>query len=186
MAETVASSCAKGWGALVLLGFLSVLFGILMMMYPDITAMVVLTLIGILIIVMGVIGLVFAMLTPAGEGRSTLLLLGGVLGVLIGVGFIMYPAIAGSVLTWMIGILVFFIGLLQIVFGLEEKYQPGRWLYVLAGIISIIFAILIMIFPVIGELIIFGYLVAIYFFINGILLMTIGYHMHRACREFPA
>jgi len=186
MAETVSSSCAKGWGALVLLGFLSVIFGILMMIYPDITATVVLTLIGILIIVMGVIGLIFAMLTPAGEGKSTLLLLGGVLGVLIGVGFIMYPVIAGSVLTWMIGILIFFTGLLQIVFGLEEKYQPGRWLYILAGIISIIFAILIMIFPVIGGLIIFGYLVAIYFFINGIVLMTVGYHMHRVCLELPA
>lgn len=183
---TVASPCAKVWGALVLLGFLSFIFGLLMMFFPNLTALVVLTLIGVLIIIMGVIGLIFALFTPAGEGKSTLLLIGGILGILIGVGFIIYPAIIGIVLTWMIGVVILFIGVLQLVFGLAEKNIPGRGLYVLAAIISIIFAILFMTYPTIGGLIIFGYLVAIYFFINGILIMAAGYHMHKVCQELPA
>jgi uncharacterized membrane protein HdeD (DUF308 family) len=185
MAEmNVASSCSSGWGALVLLGILSLIFGIVMMFFPGITAMAVITLIGIIIIVLGIIAVIMALFTPAGEGKSTLLLLVGIIGVLVGAGAIIYPIVFGEILTEIIGIVVFIIGIIQIAFALAEKGVTSRGLLMLSGIISIIFSVLIMAYPLIGALVLFGYLIAIYFFITGLVTIVTGFVARSAaCAE---
>ena len=185
MAETFgAPSCSNGWGALVLLGILSLIFGLVMMFFPGITAMAVITLIGIVIIVLGIIAVIMALFTPAGEGKSTLLLLVGIIGVLVGAGAIVYPIVFGEILTEIIGIVVFIIGIIQIAFALAEKGVSSRGLLLLSGIISIIFSVLIMAYPLIGALVLFGYLIAIYFFITGLVTIATGFVSRKAaCTE---
>ncbi len=185
MAEmNVAPSCSSGWGALVLLGILSLIFGLVMMFFPGITAMAVITLIGIIIIVLGIIAVIMALFTPAGEGKSTLLLLVGIIGVLVGAGAIIYPIVFGEILTEIIGIVVFIIGIIQIAFALAEKGVNSRGLLMLSGIISIIFSVLIMAYPLIGALVLFGYLIAIYFFITGLVTIVTGFVARSAaCAE---
>jgi len=146
MEETVVivTPCDRGWGAVVILGVISLLFGFLMMLFPKTTAVAVMTLIGVLVIILGVIMLLASLLMPAGAFRSTLMLLGGIAGILVGVGIIVYPILAGSILTEIIGAAIIIIGMMQMLFGLIYEGDSRRTLYFIAGLLSVIFALLIL------------------------------------------
>lgn len=174
----------RGWGALIILGVISLIFGFLMMLFPETTAIAVVTLIGVLVIILGIIMLISSLLMPAGATRSTLLLLGGIIGILIGVGVIVYPIIAGSIMTEVIGAVIIIIGMMQILFGLVYEGDPRRALYFISGIVSIIFALLIIFYPWVGGMIIFGFLVGLYFIILGLSIIAAGYISHWICSRY--
>jgi len=180
----VVTPCDRGWGALLVLGLFSILFGVLMLLFPDLTAIAVVTLIGVLVIILGAIMLLSSLFLPAGDSRSTLLLFGGLAGLLIGVGMIVYPILAGAVVTEIIGAVIFVIGMMQMLFGLVFEGDRRRALYFISGILSIIFALLIIFYPFIGSLILFGYLLAIYFLLLGILMVIAGYLSHAFCKRY--
>ncbi|MCU0632449.1 MAG: DUF308 domain-containing protein [Methanolinea sp.] len=186
MTETVVvvTPCDRGWGALVILGLISILFGILLMLFPDLTAIAVVTLIGVLVVIFGVIMLLSSLFLPAGAPKSALLLFGGLVGILIGVGIVVYPIIAGAILTEIIGAAIFIIGMMQMLFGLVFEGDKRRSLYFIAGLLSVIFALLIIFYPLTGGLILFGYLVAIYFFILGLFMAIAGYLSHCICTQY--
>ncbi len=177
----VVTPCDRGWGALLVLGLLSILFGVLMILFPDLTAIAVVTLIGVLVIILGAIMLLSSLFLPAGAARSTLLLFGGLAGLLIGVGIIVYPILAGAVITEIIGAVIFVIGMMQILFGLVFEEDRRRTLYFISGILSVIFALLIIFYPFIGSLILFGYLLAIYFLLLGCMMVIAGYLGRSLC-----
>lgn len=180
----IVNPCDRGWVALVILGVISLLFGFLMMLFPKTTTIAVVTLIGVLIIILGVIMLLASLLMPAGASRSTLMLLGGLAGILIGVGIIVYPILAGSILTEIIGAAIFIIGMMQMLFGLIYEGDSRRTLYFIAGLLSIIFALLIIFYPLLGEIVLFGYLIGIYFIILGITMAIAGYLSHCICTRY--
>ncbi|OPX69260.1 MAG: hypothetical protein A4E37_00531 [Methanoregulaceae archaeon PtaB.Bin056] len=180
----VVTPCDRGWGALLVLGLLSILFGVLMILFPDLTAIAVVTLIGVLVIILGAIMLLSSLFLPAGAARSTLLLFGGLAGLLIGVGIIVYPILAGAVITEIIGAVIFVIGMMQILFGLVFEKDRRRGLYFIAGILSAIFALLIVFYPFIGSIVLFGYLLAIYFLLLGIMMVIAGYLGHSLCTRY--
>lgn len=186
MADTVilVTPCDRGWSALVILGLLSILFGVLMILFPDLTAIAVVTLVGVLVIILGVIMLLSSLFLPSGATRSTLLLFGGLIWLLIGVGIIVYPIIAGAIMTEIIGAAIFIFGMMQVLFGLVFEEGKRRALYFISGILSLIFALLIIFYPFIGSIILFGYLLAIYFLLMGILMVLAGYLSHCACARF--
>ncbi len=186
MEETVVivTPCDRGWGAVVILGVISLLFGFLMMLFPKTTAVAVMTLIGVLVIILGVIMLLASLLMPAGAFRSTLMLLGGIAGILVGVGIIVYPILAGSILTEIIGAAIIIIGMMQMLFGLIYEGDSRRTLYFIAGLLSVIFALLIIFYPLLGEIVLFGYLVGIYFIILGISMAIAGYLSHCICTRY--
>lgn len=177
----VVSPNARGWSALVILGLISIIFGFLLMLIPDLTAIAVVTLIGVLITILGVIMLLSSLFLPAGASRSTLLLFGGLIGILIGVGVIVYPIVAGAIFTEIIGGAIIVIGMMQMLAGLIFEGDSRRSLSFVSGILSVVFALLIIFYPLVGSLILFGYLVAIYFLVSGFLMAAAGYLNHRMC-----
>jgi uncharacterized membrane protein HdeD (DUF308 family) len=61
--------CDVKWGTLTLIGFLSLIFGIIILFYPGITEQVIVMLFGVLVIVLAVLALITAsatkMINPA-------------------------------------------------------------------------------------------------------------------------
>ena len=177
----ILNPCDRGWGAFVILGVISLLFGFLMMLFPETTAIAVLTLVGVLLIILGVIMLLSSLLMPAGAPHSLLLLVGGIVGILAGVGVILYPIVTGSVIVEILGAAIIIIGMMQLLFGLVHENDPRRVIYIVSGIVSILFALLIVFYPWLGGIILFGFLVGVYFMLLGILIIAAGYLSHRIC-----
>ncbi len=163
------------WGGFVFLGVLSLLFGILVMLFPTITATVLVILFSLLVILLAFMAIVMALMTPVGKTRSSLLLLAGVLGFIVGVAGIVYPVVFGAILVEIIAVVLFVIGLMTISFAVSEKTFQHRWLLALDGVLAIVFALLFMVYPLIGALILFGYLVGAFFVIYGLIAIVIGF-----------
>jgi uncharacterized membrane protein HdeD (DUF308 family) len=187
MTEVIAyeeKMCNVKWGSFVILGLLSLIFGILIFIYPGVTAAVLVMLFGVLIIVLAFMALVAALMSPGGSGRPTLLLLAAILGFIVGAGALVAPQIFGAILTIIIAIVLFVIGIVNVTLALSEKAYPHRWLLFLLGLLSIIFAILIMAYPLYGAVILFGYLIGAYFFIYGILSIIAGFALRSVKNEY--
>lgn len=178
-----ASLCNVKWGAFVLIGFLMLIFGLLMALFPDVTATVVVMLFGVIILILAFLAIILALLHPAGASSSTLLLIGGIIAFLVGVAAILSPVFFGAVLVMIIAIVLFVIGLMDIVFAIAEKNAQHRLMIGFLGALSIIFALLLMVFPLLGGIVLFGYLIAIYFIIYGIISIITGYAIRGLLKE---
>jgi uncharacterized membrane protein HdeD (DUF308 family) len=168
------SLCTMKWGTFVLIGIMSLVFGILFFIFPELTAEVIVILIGVIMIVLAILSVTLALMSRAGDSSSVLLLIGGVLGFLVGVGAIVAPVLFGALLSIIIGVVLFVIGIVNISIAIGERTLPHRWILFLLGLVSIVFAVLLMAYPVLGLVFLFGYLVGIYFVIYGILSLIAG------------
>ncbi len=178
-----ASLCNVKWGAFVLIGFLMLIFGFIMALFPGITATVIVMLFGVLIIILSFLAIILALLHPAGASSSTLLLIGGIIAFLVGVAAILSPVFFGEILVIIIAVVLFIIGLMNLVFAFAEKTAQHRLMIGFLGVLSIIFAILLMGFPLLGGIVLFGYLIAIYFIIYGIISIIAGYAIRGLVKE---
>jgi uncharacterized membrane protein HdeD (DUF308 family) len=178
------SVCDVKWGTFVMLGLLALIFGIVIMIFPGITAAVLVMLFGVLMIVLAFLALVIGLMSPGTTGRPAMLLLGAVLGFIVGIGSILAPQFFGAILAITIAVVLFVIGIVNIIIALSEKAFPHRWLLFLMGLLSVIFAILVMAYPLIGALVLFGILIGIYFIIYGILSLVAGLALRSIRNEY--
>jgi len=90
------SICRMKWSTFILTGVMSLLFGFLFFLFPELTAEVVVTLLGIIIIVLAIFAIVLALQSRVGDTYSGLLLVGGIAGFFAGMAAIMSPFISGQ------------------------------------------------------------------------------------------
>jgi len=171
--------CHIKWGGFAFLGILGVIFGILMLLFPGVTATVVVVLFGVVVLILSLLALIAALLSPAGAPRSGFLLLAAVIGFIFGISSFIVPQVIAVIITEIIAIILFIIGILYLLWAATEKNVPHRWVQVLIGILSFIFAIIFMIYPLLGAIILLGYLVGVYFIIYGILSLVAAYIIHK-------
>jgi len=162
------------WGSLVLLGALSVIFGLLIVLFPKISAAVLVELIGILILLLSFAALVFSALSPGGWKESVLLALLAIIGFIFGLATIVHPIIMGEVIFMVAGIALFLGGLIGLVFAAGEPRMVHRGLFALQGILAIIIGLMISVLPILGVVLLVvwvGGLLVLY----GIAGITLGY-----------
>jgi uncharacterized membrane protein HdeD (DUF308 family) len=162
------------WGWYVILGIVSIIFGGLVLFYPRISTAFMVIFAAALLMLYGLYGFITGFMRPAGEKLAPIIL--GLIGFLIGLAGLVYPAVFGVSIVVLIGILILMFGGLLIVFSIVEKEMAHRWLIFFLGIFSIIFAILFFIYPVTTAVGI-GILIGIYFIIAGIASIIAGFQI---------
>ena len=108
-----------------------------------------------------------------------LMLLAGVLGILIGVFTFARPHLIGSVLVMYIGLRAIMQGLLEIVFAVRlRKAIEGEWLWIFGGAMSLLFGLIMIMFPIEGEtfqgLLVIGWLIGIYAIAAGAMQLVLA------------
>lgn len=97
----------------------------------------------------------------------------GALTIVLSILALVFPAITFVSIIWILAIVLFFVGIEQIIVGI---FSPGksRWTSIGLGIIVLIFAGLAMAYPVAAALIIIIF-IAIAFLVNGIARIIEGF-----------
>jgi len=162
------------YGWYVVFGLVAILFGALVLFYPRISTAFMVIFTAALLMLFGLYGFITGFFQPAGQKLVPIVL--GLIGFLIGLAGIVYPAIFGVSLVVMLGILILIIGGLMIVFSLVEKELAHRWLLFLLGVIAVVFAILFFIYPYYAAVGI-GVLLGIYFIVSGLVAIYTGFHI---------
>jgi len=181
---TVADLLARNWWLLALRGLAGVLFGILAFVWPAITLFVLVYLFGAFALVNGICSLVLAWYAPRGYPRFGALILGGILSIAAGLIAFFLPGITALGLLIMIAAWAIVIGVIEIFAAVQlREVIRNEWLLILAGIASVVFGVVLLLYPTAGALVLIWWIGA-YALVFGILLMILAFRLRRTFGSF--
>jgi uncharacterized membrane protein HdeD (DUF308 family) len=169
MEITVARSL-RHWWVFLLRGILFILVGIYMIASPVVTLAALGVMFGLIFFLAGAAELFQAAREPAGNRAWHLIL--GVIDVILGIMLMGHVAAGVTILRIIVGIWFFFKGVSLLSFS----RVGGSGMLVLGGILSIIFALLILFNPAFGAITIILY-IAIGFIMMGLFNVMFGLRM---------
>lgn len=164
------------WWALALRGVLAILFGVLAIIWPGITAVVLILMFGAYAFVDGIFALVAAMRLAHRHARSGPLVIEGVLNILIGVICFLRPGSALVALIYLIAIWAVISGIALMAAGMALNRLAGEWLLLLGGLISIILGIILFLIPAAGVIALSWWL-GIYALLFGVMLVAAAFRI---------
>jgi uncharacterized membrane protein HdeD (DUF308 family) len=175
----MATVAMPSWWVLVLQGATALVFGVLAALWPELTLLLLVALFAAYALVAGVGALVGAIRNRGTDRNWWIVLLWGIVSVAAGVLAVIWPAITALVLVLLMGANALVSGVLQIVLAvrLRERIQ-GEWLLGLAGLLSILFGLFVLILPGAGALALV-WLIAAHAIAIGILLVVAGLRLRR-------
>ena len=174
---------AKGaWIWAVVRGALLIVFGIVAMVWPGKTALVLAAIIGIFAVVDGIIDLIDAIRHRGTPGVGLRVFL-GIVSLLFGIIILVWPGKTLAFMVILIAIWAILIGALQIIANVGiRKEAPGAWVWgVVAGAISLIFGIVVLFNLSIG-LAALVWLIGIWAIIFGVALIFLGLQVRKAAK----
>lgn len=176
----------RNWGWVALRGVVAVLFGLLTFFYPAITLVTLVLLFGAYAFVDGIFMVVGAIANRRGEPRWVALLIGGLIGIGIGLLTLYRPAITAAALLGVIAAWAILTGIAEIAAAIRlRKEITSEWMLGLAGVLAVLFGVLLIVYPGAGAMAVTLWIGA-YAFVTGILLIALGFQLRSWARTHPA
>jgi uncharacterized membrane protein HdeD (DUF308 family) len=169
------NTLSHSWWTLVLRGLAAIIFGILAYVWPDITFTVLVLLFGAYALWDGVFALISAFRTQ-GE-RRWLLVMEGLVGIAAGLVTFFWPGAATLAILTIIAAWAIVTGVFEIIGAIRlRKEIDGEWLLFLSGLLSVLFGIALVIWPVAG-LVAVTWMIGGYALVFGILFIILGFRL---------
>lgn len=185
MDTSLLHSLSRNWGWILLRGILAILFGIAAFAWPLITLKVLILLYGAYVLADGIMAIVAAIQGGALAPRWWLAVV-GILGVIAGLILFVRPGFGAFALLMIIGIMAIVRGIFEIVGAISLRRQiTGEWLLILGGIASILFGMVVLMFPGAGALAMV-WLIAAYSVVIGFLLCALAFRLRSHGRSGAA
>lgn len=173
---------AENWWLLLLRGVAAIVFGVLAFIWPGVTLAVLVLFYGAFALVDGAFALAAAIMGKGGMGPRWWLAIVGLLGVAAGVLTFLWPGITALVLLVFIAAWSIMSGIFQIIGAIQLRREiDNEWLLVVAGLMSVVFGILLLVWPATGLLALV-WLIGTYAVLYGALLVGLALRLrkHRA------
>jgi uncharacterized membrane protein HdeD (DUF308 family) len=168
-------------------GVASVVFGVILLLWPGISLLALTALFGAFAFVFGAFAFGAGLNLLAHKSTAWVpYMVGGLGGVLIGVVTFLQPGITALTLAYLIAAWAFVVGVFEIVAGIEMWGElPGAVWLAIGGALSIVFGILIAWRPGAGLLAIV-WLIGLYSILGGIAQLVGAYRIHQFRRAATA
>jgi uncharacterized membrane protein HdeD (DUF308 family) len=189
--RTELTSIAKGiWWLVLLRGIFAIIFGIIAIVAPAAALTGIAIVVGIYLLVDGITEIVHAVQTRRSDRRWGWLLFQGIVSVLGGLAAIILPGVAGLVgglvVLWTIVIYSLMHGILGIASAAGVGEAPGRGWAIVAGVVAIVFAVLLAIVILVNpgaSVLSLIWVAGIYAIIFGIMLVVAAVKVRRHIRS---
>ncbi len=184
---TFASTARQVWYWPVLRGVLAVLLGVVALAWPAITAAAFVWIVGVFAVVDGVVLVAEGVRRRGTGGGTAFLVTMGLVSVAVGVVLLVWPGKTAVVLTWIIGFWAVLYGRVQAAASLLLRRSAGiGWVWgVLAGVLSIVFGLLVL-FNVEAGLVSILWLLGIFAIGWGVMLVVFGLQVRSLGRRAGA
>jgi uncharacterized membrane protein HdeD (DUF308 family) len=165
---------AKGWWLVLLRGIAAIAFGILAFVWPGLTLLTLVLLYGAYALVDGIISLVSAFTGGAKPVPTWWLIVVGLAGIAAGIVTILWPGITALVLIVFIGAWAIVHGIFEIIGAIKlRKEIDDEWWLILAGALSVIFGVIVLVAPGAGALGLI-WVIGAYSIVFGIMLVGLS------------
>jgi uncharacterized membrane protein HdeD (DUF308 family) len=162
------------WWVLALRGAAALLLSIVAFTLPGPTLAAIVLVFGVYAIADGVFAIVAAVRGIRRHERWGAMLIQGIAGIVAGAIAILWPAIGALALTYLVAAWALVTGTLEIVAAVKlRKLMTGEWLLILSGVLSIILAVLLTLFPGVGMVVLTWWLGA-YAFAYGVIGLALA------------
>jgi uncharacterized membrane protein HdeD (DUF308 family) len=167
----------RHWWIPVIRGVVAVLFGIMAFVYPGLTVAVLVLLFGAWILVDGVFRVVGAIGHRASDKEWGFDLIIGIMGIIIGFLTFHAPRITALALIIYIAAWALMIGATEIALAIKLRREiKGEWFLILMGLLSIVFAVMLLWNPLPGALALV-WLIGSYAIVFGLLAIILGFRL---------
>jgi uncharacterized membrane protein HdeD (DUF308 family) len=167
----------RNWWMLALRGVFAVIFGLIALFAPRIALLAFIYVFAAYALIDGIVAVVIAIQERGSLSRWGWVLFEGIISILAGIVAIVYPGLTALVLLYIVAFWAIVTGILEIVAAFAIRgFAAREWALGLAGILSIIFGIILFVFPGAGLLSIL-WLVGIYAIIFGILFIVRAFQL---------
>jgi len=168
----------KGWWLLAVSGIVSVIIGGLLIFWPGATITVATAIVGFFMIVTGVIRFFVAVLDSHAEDRW-LMALAGIIGIVLGVIVMKNPEGTIKIIALIVAIFWLISGLVDFFRGITNPSLPDRTLRIAFGLISVLFGVVILVWPAItiGVFVIIAGIYSVFF---GVLEIVASFQIKNA------
>ena len=182
-ADSLIANLAGKWWALLLRGVLAVLFGLVALFLPGLTLWALVLLFGAYALVDGIFAIVSAVRAAERHMRWWPLLVEGVAGIVIGVLTFVWPGLTALALLYFIASWAIVTGVFEILAAIRLRREiRGEWLLALTGVLSVVFGLLLFIFPGAGALTVV-WLIGVYALVFGVVLVGLALRLRGRSQE---
>jgi uncharacterized membrane protein HdeD (DUF308 family) len=179
--RNMSEALLRSWRVYMLRGVVSVLFGVLALAVPGLTLLWLVALFAAYALITGAVS-VYGALRNRKRDDWLLPLLLGLVGIAAGIIAVVHPELTALVLVLLMGANALVTGVLDIAMAIRlRKVVESEWMLVLAGIVSIVFGVLVFLFPGAGALALV-WLISFYAVLSGVLFLTVGFRARSAAR----
>jgi uncharacterized membrane protein HdeD (DUF308 family) len=177
---------SRNWGWVVLRGVVAILFGIATLLMPGITLAALVLMFGAYAMADGLL-MIGGAIAHRGPGSSwPAMIVGGLLGIAAGLSTFFWPGLTAVALLLLIAAWALATGIAMIAAAMQlRKVITGEWRLVLAGLLSVAFAVVLAVRPAEGALAMVLWLGA-YVIGAGILTIGLGFRLRNWGRMHPA
>lgn len=139
------------WGLVLLGGIASIIFGLLLLLAPQMTIPAVVIFLGAYWLVIGVIEIIgiFAGYSRAHWGWA---LFSGILGIIAGILILGHPLMASVIVPAILVMILAGLGIIMGIVGIIQGAMGAGWGAIVLGILSIILGILLFMAPIVAAL----------------------------------
>jgi len=177
------ASIGEHWGVLLFLGIVSIIIGIIAMVWPGVTIVVIAILLAIWLIVSGLFQIVRGFSHGLTGGMRALLIIGGALSLILGVIAISGMFRAVEILAIFIGIAFLFRGFGSLFMAAERK--DGRGWNIFGGIIMLIGGFVVLLWPGI-SLVTLAWVTGIWLIVGGIFEVIAAFRLRGLAKKAVA
>lgn len=169
------------WWVFALQGLVLLIFGILAIVLPGITLLVLMIAFGAFLLVDGVFAVAGSIVSR--KTKWWLLLPAGVVSIVIGILVLAWPDITALVLLYLIALWAVIAGVMQILTAIfwPAERKTDRWLLVLGGLVALGFGVLMFAWPAAGALAII-WLIAVFAILFGIMRLGLAFSVRKSTK----
>ena len=168
----IARALAGHWSTLAIRGVCAIVFGVLSFMWPALSLATLVIIWGVYALIDGALALVAGV-----KAKIWSLVFIGLVGVLAGIGAFVYPGRTALVLLYFIAAWAIVTGILAIYIAIRlRKELTGEWVLALAGVLSVVFGMMLIARPGAGALAVV-LILASYAVAFGVLLLVLAFKL---------
>jgi len=173
----LAAEMSHYWWMIGLRGLVAVIFGVVAFLRPSMTLLALVLLFGAYALANGVLELIHAFSAPKGCPRSKGMIFGGLISIAAGIVAFAWPGITTLALILLIASWAIVNGVSEIVSAIRlRKLINNEWLLILAGVLSVLFGIVVLVQPAVGVLALVWWIGG-FAIVFGVLLMGLAFRM---------
>jgi uncharacterized membrane protein HdeD (DUF308 family) len=173
----------QNWWLYAVRGLVAVIFGIMALIWPGQTLQALILVFGAFVLVDGIFAVIAGILSAPYFNRWWAVLLEGAVGILVGLMAFFWPAVTGRALLYLIAAWALITGIFEILAAVQlRRVITNEWMLILGGLLSILFGILLVVFPGAGAVSIV-WLIGFYAIVFGISEMIFAFRLRGLWRD---